>query len=83
MSKEQCPNPQPDCKYSPRCFSDTHHIYGRGRGMGKIATTFCELPENKQQICRQEHDEINATYVHLPLPDLDFMKDAIERFRNG
>lgn len=73
----ECPNPQPDCKYAPDCFSDTDHIYGRGKGMGKFVTAFCELPQNKRQICRREHDEINATYVHLPLPSLDVMKEVL------
>ena len=83
MSKGACPNPRPECRYSPKCYSDLHHIFGRGKGMGKLAMAFCELPENKEQICRREHDEINATYVHLPLPDIEFMKNAIERFNNG
>lgn len=79
VSRGECPNPQPDCKYAPRCFSDIDHIYGRARGMGKLALEFVELPENKRRICRREHDEINATYVHLPLPSLDFIKEALRR----
>jgi len=77
----ECPNPQPECKYAPNCYSDTDHIYGRGRGLGRIVREFCELPENKRQICRREHDEINATYVHLALPSLDFMKEALRKAR--
>lgn len=77
----ECPNQNPECKYFPDCFSDTDHIYGRARGLSRIARRFTELPENKRQICRSEHDEINATYVHLPLPDLDFMKEALKRNR--
>lgn len=77
----ECPNPKPECKYAPDCFSDTDHIYGRARGLGRIARRFTQLPENKRQICRAEHDEINATYVHLPLPDLDTMKEALNRHR--
>ena len=49
--------------------------------MGRIVRQFCELPENKRQICRREHDEINATYVHLPIPDLNFVKEALNRAR--
>ena len=89
MALGECPNPNPDCKYfsaPPRfpdvdhgCFSDTDHIYGRAKGLGRIARRFCMLPENKRQICRNEHDEINATYVHLPLPDLDTMKNKLNR----
>ena len=78
----ECPDPQPDCKYAPDCFSDTDHIYGRGKGMGSMVLRFCNLPENKRQICRRLHDEINATYVHLPLPDIDFIKEALNRHRH-
>lgn len=78
----ECPDPKPECKYFPDCFSDTDHIYGRAKGLGRIARQFTELPECKRQICRQEHDEINATYVHLPLPSLDVMKEALNRNRN-
>lgn len=77
--RKECPNPQPECKYAPNCFSDTDHIYGRGKGMGKFVRLFVELPENKRQICRREHDEINATYIHLPIPDLNFIKEALQK----
>ncbi len=83
MAIKECPNATESCKYSPNCFSDTHHIYGRGRGLGKLAMMFCNLPENKTQICRALHDEINATYVHLPLPSLDFMCEAIRRAKDS
>lgn len=85
MARTPCPNANPECKYAPGCFADQHHVYGRGRGqgLGKIAAAFCELPENKEQICRAEHDEINATYVHLPLPDVFTMKQIIEQARNA
>lgn len=83
MARGECPNPDPECKYYPDCFSDTDHIYGRARGLGRIARRFTQLPENKRQICRREHDEINATYVHLPLPSLDVMKEAMRRARYG
>lgn len=77
MAFGECPNPLPECKYAPDCFSDLHHVYGRPRnGVGK---QFANLPENKEQLCRREHDEINATYVHLPLPSLDVMREAIRR----
>lgn len=83
MARGECPDPQPDCKYYPDCFSDKDHIYGRARGLGRIARRFAMLPENTRQICRNEHDEINATYVHLPLPDLDIMKTVLESHRRG
>ena len=80
MARRDCPKENPECKYydSPTgCFSDLDHIYGRARGLGRVARRFANLPENKRQICRAEHDEINATYVHLPLPSSDVMKQAL------
>jgi hypothetical protein len=80
MARKECPKTNPECKYfdtADGCFSDLDHIYGRARGLGRIARRFANLPENKRQICRAEHDEINATYVHLPLPDLDTMKEIL------
>lgn len=92
----ECEFANPECKYYFResvsggnvdngCYSDTDHIYGRAKNLGKIAREFClNVPDNKRQICRAEHDEINATYVHQPLPDLETMKQIIEeRKQNG
>lgn len=81
MGRGECPRFELDCKYYPECFSDTDHMYGRPKD--PVPKRFANLPENKRQICRAEHDEINATYVHLPLPSLDVMKEAIRRHRNG
>lgn len=94
MGVGECYNANPECKYFNResreggnvengCFSDTDHIYGRARKLGKWARKFANLPENKRQICRDEHDEINADFVHLELPSLEVMKLVIERYKNA
>ena len=62
--KGECPSPQPDCKYAERggCFSDTHHLFYPKRAYKtEVEQEFRELPENKVQICRREHDERHAT----------------------
>lgn len=80
MAAGECPNPRPDCKYAPDCFSDKHHIYGRPpKG---IARRFSLLPENTVQLCRVEHEEVHATEGVLPLPDIETMKQII-RGNNG
>lgn len=65
MTHRECPNPQPDCKYAQLkggCFSDEHHLfYPRYEYTKPTEKLFRELPENKVQICRREHDEIHAT----------------------
>ena len=77
MAREACPDPQPDCKYATLrggCFSDEHHLYWPKRAYcGKIATEFRELPENKEQICRREHDEKHATQSPPEMPMRDVM----------
>jgi len=82
--RAECPNPQPDCKYfasASGCFSDTHHIYGRPNN-GK-AKQFANLPDSKEQLCRQEHEEKHASNGVLPLPSMEVMKQAIARHKNG
>lgn len=67
--KGECPNPRPDCKYAELggCFSDTHHLFFPRRNYtSKVDREFRELPINKEQLCRAEHDERHATE---PLPD--------------
>lgn len=62
--KGECPNPRPDCKYAELggCFSDTHHLfYPRRSYTSKTEKAFRELPDNKEQLCRAEHDELHAT----------------------
>lgn len=70
MSRGECPNPRPECPYAELqggCFSDEHHLfYPRVDYRDIIGSEFRELPENKEQICRWDHDERHATE---PIPD--------------
>ena len=63
--RESCPKANEDCKYADMkigCHSDEHHLYWpRNQYTSKMEKFFRELPENKVQLCRAEHDEIHAT----------------------
>lgn len=81
MAHGECPSPQTDCKYAllpEGCFSDEHHLYyPKRRYCGKMAIEFRELPENKEQLCRREHDERHATEPIPIKPSVEVMKAAI------
>ena len=76
----ECPDPVPWCKYAERggCFSDTDHIVPRRLAASALTATFIELQENKQQLCRREHEDKTARGDE-PLPDREVMKQAIVR----
>lgn len=89
-----CPEPNKEgCPWVDRpggCFADTDHIVPRflarrvGDGVGKmIARKYVDLPENKQQLCRYEHDQKSAEELETPpeLPELEVMKAAIKQRR--
>lgn len=75
----ECPNPRPDCPYAARegCFSDTDHIVPKRLAKTTLAAVYVELPANKQQICRREHDE-KTRNGDEPLPSRETMRTAIE-----
>lgn len=75
----ECPSADEDCKYSPDCFTDTHHVYGRPKS--GIAKRFANLPESKIDLCRNEHEELHATIGVEDLPSIDIMKQAIAEHR--
>ena len=98
MSIMPCPEASENCIYWNRptppelvgqqehgCKSDIHHIYGRARAreMGHIAYRFALLPENTEQICRAEHDEITYTNTYPDFPPTQIMLNAIEQARYG
>lgn len=60
----ECPSPRHDCPYSNRpggCFSDVDHLYYPAIDYsGIMDAEFRELPENKKQTCRLEHDQRHA-----------------------
>jgi hypothetical protein len=57
----ECLNTSPDCPFYDRpggCFTDVHHLYYPAIDYsGIMETEFRELPENKEQTCRNEHEQ--------------------------
>lgn len=82
MGIEKCPNPQPDCKYAPECFSDNDHLIPQRLGTTALRRTYLELPEFQQQVCRRLHDERNARHDRGDLSDIpEFPTDNQMRAR--
>ena len=54
--------PNPECRYAPDCYVDTHHqYYPKKKYRGGVERQFRELDIHKVVICRALHDEIHAT----------------------
>ena len=54
--------PNPECRYFPECYTDTHHLYyPRKRYTSGVERQFRQLPENQAELCREVHSEIHAT----------------------
>ena len=70
MSRGECPNlvlnvRMPELQGG--CFSDEHHLFFPKFDYRDIMSAeFRNLPENKEQICRWDHDERHA---NEPIPD--------------
>lgn len=62
MSYGECPNPRPDCKYAPECFSDNDHLIPQRLGDTALRRFYLNLPQFQEQVCRREHDERNARH---------------------
>lgn len=81
MTRGGCPEPRPECPYSERpegCFSDLHHLYFPRLDYRDIMSAeFRELPENKQQICRWEHEQRHASEQPLEKPTREEMLGRI------
>jgi hypothetical protein len=88
---EGCPSPRSDCPYYDRrprgplkgkqfhgCFSDTdHHYWPENQYTTRLEKEFRNLPENKEQICRDLHDERHE-FEHPPKkPSVEDMIRAI------
>lgn len=70
--------PTDECKYSPLCYEDTHHLYyHKKRYRSKIERQFRQLPENQVELCRAVHDERHATEQIPPKPSRDEMLQVI------
>lgn len=86
MSAEVCPITREDCLWFNRpsrvkgvengCFSDLDHIVPQRLANTALASLYIYSPENKQQICRAEHDEKTAQGDE-PLPDRESMLRSV------
>ena len=81
MSRGECPEPRPDCPYAGLrggCFSDEHHLFFPEVDYRDImGSEFRELAENKEYICRWDHDEIHATEMPPKRPPREQILGAI------
>lgn len=77
MRGECTPEQKADCPIRKH-FSDTHHIYYPASNYRTLVEKeFRELPENKVQLCRNEHNERHATEEIPVKPSRDEMLQAI------
>lgn len=94
-----CPTPSPECPYftqrTPKalrgeqthgCYADTDHIIPRFIGrqaMDRVVSSYIRSSANKQQLCRDEHDEKSLEDLKNPppLPDRRFMINALIKAR--
>lgn len=76
--RRDCPESNSDCPYfTDGCYSDLHHQYWPSPDYtGTIANKFRELPENKQQLCRREHDQVHEGSPPAK-PSLEVMEHTI------
>ena len=68
-----------------RCYEDLHHRQWPRRvirRLGKIATSWRELEENKEIRCRRSHNELHATTPPPELPPISVMREAVRRVQN-
>ena len=65
-------------------YKDTHHIFWpAGFYKTAIEKAFRELPENKVEMCRAEHDNIHASEEPPAKPGREFMINALHRARGA
>lgn len=78
--KSECPFANDGCRYAPDCYADTDHYYWPGYDYKtRVERDFRELPENKDQLCRDLHDQRHATEEPPDKPTRDFMVQALKR----
>jgi len=88
MTIGECPTPNQACPYylrPPRtpsaehgCFSDTDHIVPQRLANTVLEKLFIYSPENKQQICRSEHEDKTFSGDEA-LPDREEMLERVRR----
>ena len=79
VSHTECPwfNRPPKYKGAENgCFSDTDHIVPQRLSQTALSKLYIHSPENKQQLCREAHDNKTAEGDE-PLPDRDTMLSSV------
>lgn len=72
MERIPCDN-QAECPL-PICFEDIHHVYyPASQYVGYIATHFRSSEDNKQQMCRQRHQDLHAAQPPPEKPTKEYM----------
>lgn len=75
MSRKECPNPTPDCKYETP-FADTHHpAWPRSEYTTSLEKRYRQL--GAVTLCRCQHD-IEHTYQPPQKPSVEEMRSAID-----
>ena len=83
---KECPFANEECKYfdkAPRvmgaengCYSDLDHIVPKRLANTALASLYINSPDNKQQLCRDIHDE-KTKEGDEPLPSREEMRDSL------
>jgi hypothetical protein len=78
-----CPRENtPGCPYMERggCASNEHHrLWPRRRYKSQLEKQFRDLPENKEQLCRWEHDLLHEFELPPEKPSLETMLVALSQ----
>lgn len=79
MMRGECPRENVDCPlYYEGCFTDVHHLYFPRRSYkSRVEKDFRNLPDNKEVLCRDEHNERHATELPPLKPTREEMLGAI------
>lgn len=84
MSRKPCPNAgREGCPYIDRpsgCYSDIDHVTPRRyRKLGWLIGKYIDTPENKERLCRWEHEKKTAEESLDLIPSTEFMLGAVRR----
>lgn len=81
MTIEHCPQENEQCRYYDSalgCYASIHHLYWPRRDYKtSVEKEFRNLPQNKELMCRQEHDELHVTEQTPHKPKREEMLAAI------
>lgn len=72
-----CPANNEGCKYAPRCFEDSHHVYPERTADTRLKRIFGNLSINKIVSCRRIHEDVLDNIPEPDYPPVREMKDAV------